>query len=80
MTAKTQATAPIHDAVLRWNRDVAIIGGTDGVEHERLAPGRFARVNGMVVQLPATYETAGRRHGTLLTHRRAGGRRVSPAG
>lgn len=59
ITAKTQDTAPIHDAVLRWNRDVAVVCGTNGVEHERLALRRFDRVYGMVVQLPATYEQPG---------------------
>jgi 2-dehydropantoate 2-reductase len=59
ITAKTQDTAPIHAALFDWNPDVAVVCGTNGVEHERLALRRFARVYGMVIQLPAEFEKPG---------------------
>lgn len=59
ITAKTQDVGPIHDALLRWNPNVAVFCGTNGVEHERMALRRFARVYAMVIQLPATFEVPG---------------------
>jgi 2-dehydropantoate 2-reductase len=59
VTAKTQDTAAIHAALLDWNANVAVVCGTNGVEHERLALRRFARVYGMVIQLPAQFENPG---------------------
>ena len=59
ITAKTQDTPPIHAELFDWNPDVAVVCGTNGVEHERLALRRFGRVYGMVVQLPAQFEKAG---------------------
>src|SRR3954447_11208385 len=59
ITAKTQDTPPIHSALFDWNPDVAIVCGTNGVEHERQALRRFARVYGMVIQLPAEFERPG---------------------
>jgi 2-dehydropantoate 2-reductase len=59
ITAKTQDTGRIHDELAAWHPTVAIVCGTNGVEHERMALRRFERVYGMVIQLPATYETAG---------------------
>ncbi|MEO7369268.1 MAG: 2-dehydropantoate 2-reductase N-terminal domain-containing protein [Ilumatobacteraceae bacterium] len=59
VTAKTQDTPAIHAALFDWNPDVAVVCGTNGVEHERLALRRFARVYGMVIQLPAQFEKPG---------------------
>lgn len=59
ITAKTQDTPAIHAALADWNRDVAVVCATNGVEHERLALRLFPRVYGMVVQLPAQFETPG---------------------
>lgn len=59
ITAKTQDTAVIHDAIERWNPDAAVVCGTNGVEHERMALRRFERVYGMVIQLPAAFEHPG---------------------
>ena len=59
VTAKTQDTPRIHAELFDWNANVAVVCGTNGVEHERLALRRFARVYGMVVQLPAQFEKAG---------------------
>ncbi len=59
ITAKTQDTPAIHAALSDWNADVPVVCGTNGVEHERLALRRFARVYGMVVQLPAQFERPG---------------------
>ncbi len=59
ITAKTQDTPPIHHALLAWNPSAAIVCGTNGVEHERVALRSFARVYGMVVQLPAQFERPG---------------------
>jgi 2-dehydropantoate 2-reductase len=59
ITAKTQDTPSIHAALLAWNPDAAVICGTNGVEHERLALRRFSRVYGMVVQMPAQFERPG---------------------
>lgn len=59
ITAKTQDTPAIHDAIAGWNPDAAVVCGTNGVEHERMALRRFERVYGMVIQLPATFETPG---------------------
>ncbi len=59
ITAKTQDTPQIHAELFDWNADVAVVCGTNGVEHERLAVRRFARVYGMVIQLPAQFEKAG---------------------
>ena len=59
ITAKTQDTAVIHAELLDWNPSVAVVCATNGVEHERLALRRFARVYGMVVQLPAQFEKPG---------------------
>lgn len=59
ITAKTQDTPAIHAALLDWNPGVAVVCATNGVEHERTALRRFARVYGMVVQLPAQFEKPG---------------------
>ena len=59
VTAKTQDTPQIHADLFDWNADVAVVCGTNGVEHERLALRRFARVYGMVIQLPAQFEKPG---------------------
>jgi 2-dehydropantoate 2-reductase len=59
VTAKTQDTPRIHAELFDWNADVAVVCGTNGVEHERLALRRFARVYGMVIQLPAQFEKPG---------------------
>ena len=59
VTAKTQHVGLIHDDIVRWNRNVAVVCGTNGVEHERMALRRFERVYGMVIQLPATFEKPG---------------------
>jgi 2-dehydropantoate 2-reductase len=59
ITAKTQDTPDIHDALVDWNPAAAIVCGTNGVEHERLALRRFSRVYGMVVHLPAQFEKPG---------------------
>ena len=59
ITAKTQDTPPIHAALFDWNPTVAVVCGTNGVEHERMALRRFGRVYGMVIQLPAQFEKAG---------------------
>ncbi len=59
ITAKTQDTPQIHAELFDWNADVAVVCGTNGVEHERVALRRFARVYGMVVQLPAQFEKVG---------------------
>jgi 2-dehydropantoate 2-reductase len=59
ITAKTQDTSAIHAALLAWNPDVAVVCGTNGVEHERRALRLFSRVYGMVVQMPAQFERPG---------------------
>ena len=59
VTAKTQDTPRIHAEVFDWNPEVAVVCGTNGVEHERLALRRFRRVYGMVIQLPAQFERPG---------------------
>lgn len=59
ITAKTQDTPQIHAESFDWNAGAAVVCGTNGVEHERLALRRFARVYGMVIQLPAQFEKAG---------------------
>ena len=59
VTAKTPDTPQIHADLFDWNADVAVVCGTNGVEHERLALRRFARVYGMVIQLPAQFEKPG---------------------
>lgn len=59
VTAKTQDTAAIHDALLAWNPAVAVVCGTNGVEHERMTLRRFERVYGMVIQMPAQFEKPG---------------------
>lgn len=59
ITAKTQDTGAIHDTIAAWNPDAAIVCGTNGVEHERTALRRFARVYAMVVQTPAQFERPG---------------------
>ena len=59
ITAKTQDTPAIQADLLEWNPAVAVVCATNGVEHERMALRRFARVYGMVVQLPAQFEKAG---------------------
>ncbi len=59
ITAKTQDTPPIHAELFDWNPDVAVVCGTNGVEHERLALRRFGRVYGMVIHMPAQFEKAG---------------------
>ena len=42
-----------------WNPNVAVVCGTNGVEHERLALRRFEHVYAMVIQLPAQFEKPG---------------------
>jgi 2-dehydropantoate 2-reductase len=59
VTAKTQDTPPIHAELFDWNPDVAVVCGTNGVEHERIALRRFSRVYAMVIQLPAQFEKPG---------------------
>jgi 2-dehydropantoate 2-reductase len=59
ITAKTQDTPAIHDALLAWNPNVAVVCGTNGVEHERMALRRFERVYGMVIQMPSQFERPG---------------------
>jgi len=59
ITAKTQDTPQIHGELFDWCADVPVVCGTNGVEHERIALRRFARVYGMVIQLPAQFERAG---------------------
>jgi 2-dehydropantoate 2-reductase len=59
ITAKTQDTPAIHASLFDWNPEVAVICGTNGVEHERMALRRFARVYAMVIQLPAEFEKPG---------------------
>lgn len=59
ITAKTQDTPAIHDALAAWNPGAAVVCGTNGVEHERAALRRFEHVYAMVVQLPATFESPG---------------------
>jgi 2-dehydropantoate 2-reductase len=59
ITAKTQDTPPMHDAIAAWNPLAAVVCGTNGVEHERMALRRFERVYGMVVQMPAQFEKPG---------------------
>ncbi len=59
ITAKTQDTPAIHASLLDWSPDVAVVCGTNGVEHERMALRRFARVYAMVIQLPAEFEKPG---------------------
>jgi 2-dehydropantoate 2-reductase len=59
ITAKTQDCTAVHDQLLAWNPDVAVVCATNGVEHERMALRRFAHVYAMVVQLPAQFEHPG---------------------
>jgi 2-dehydropantoate 2-reductase len=59
ITSKTQDTPPIHQELRRWNPSAAVVCGTNGVEHERVALRLFDRVYGMVIQLPATFEKPG---------------------
>jgi 2-dehydropantoate 2-reductase len=59
ITAKTQDTPAIHDAIAAWNPNVAVVCGTNGVEHERMALRRFAHVYAMVIQMPAQFEKPG---------------------
>ncbi len=59
ITAKTQDTPQIHSALLDWDPNVSVVCGTNGVEHERMALRRFARVYAMVIQLPAQFEKPG---------------------
>jgi 2-dehydropantoate 2-reductase len=59
ITAKTQDSGAIHDALLAWNPKVGVVCGTNGVEHERMALRRFQRVYGMVIQMPSQFEKPG---------------------
>ena len=59
ITAKTQDTPQIHSALFDWDPNVSVVCGTNGVEHERMALRRFARVYAMVIQLPAQFEKPG---------------------
>jgi 2-dehydropantoate 2-reductase len=59
ITAKTQDTPPMHDAIAAWNPNAAVVCGTNGVEHERMALRRFERVYAMLIQMPAQFEKAG---------------------
>jgi 2-dehydropantoate 2-reductase len=59
ITAKTQDTPIIHDALVDWNPAVPVVCATNGVEHERMALRRFPNVYAMVLQLPAQFERAG---------------------
>ncbi len=56
LTMKSQDTEMALRALERaGGRDLAVICGQNGVDNERLAIRRFARVYGMVVWMPATY-------------------------
>lgn len=56
LTMKSQDTEmALRDLERAGGRDLAIICGQNGVDNERLAIRRFARVYGMVVWMPATY-------------------------
>ena len=59
ITAKTQDTPAIHDAIARWDRNTIVVCATNGVEHERIALRLFPHVYAMVVQMPATFEKPG---------------------
>ncbi len=59
VTAKTQDTPQIHAELFDWDPNVAVVCGTNGVEHERLALRRFAHVYAMVIQLPAQFQKPG---------------------
>lgn len=59
ITAKTQDTPTIHDAIAAWSPNIAVVCATNGVEHERMALRRFERVYAMVIMLPAQFEKAG---------------------
>ena len=59
ITAKTQDTPQIHSALYDWDPNISVVCGTNGVEHERMALRRFARVYAMVIQLPAQFENPG---------------------
>jgi 2-dehydropantoate 2-reductase len=59
ITAKTQDTPAIHDALTSWNPAVPVVCATNGVEHERMALRRFANVYGMSVNLPAQFHVPG---------------------
>lgn len=59
ITAKTQDTPQIHAELFDWDPNVSVVCGTNGVEHERLALRRFARVYAMVIQLPAQFRKPG---------------------
>lgn len=56
LTMKSQDTEmALRDLERAGGRDLAVICGQNGVDNERLAIRRFARVYGMVVWMPATY-------------------------
>jgi 2-dehydropantoate 2-reductase len=59
ITAKTQDTPPMHDAIVAWSPHPAVVCGTNGVEHERMALRRFEHVYGMLIQMPAQFEKPG---------------------
>jgi 2-dehydropantoate 2-reductase len=59
ITAKTQDTPSMHAALRSWNSKVAVVCGTNGIEHERMALRNFSDVYGMVIQLPATFALPG---------------------
>lgn len=55
LTMKAQDTEAALEALRRRVEDVAIVSCQNGVESERIALRRFARVYGMVVFMPATH-------------------------
>ncbi len=56
LTMKSQDTEmALRDLERAGGRDLAVICGQNGVDNERMAVRRFARVYGMVVWMPATY-------------------------
>ena len=56
LTMKTQDTGPALDALrLAAGSGVPVICAQNGLENERLAARKFARVYSMLVQMPATY-------------------------
>jgi 2-dehydropantoate 2-reductase len=60
LTMKTQDTeGALRDLETSGGADVPIVCAQNGVENERLAVRRFARVYGMLVAMPATFLTPG---------------------
>lgn len=60
LTMKTQDTErALHDLTVAGGGHVPVVCAQNGVENERIAARRFARVYGMLVALPATFLTPG---------------------